>query len=370
MSKVWVFFKLRLLQLRYDKTALFFSYFLPIVLLMGIGYPIELANNKTISLYYDDQVNSDKTKKFLDYLEGHELIGLIQYKGKVEDFAANTTNSKLKHLLQILPVVESDAQNEYSSSDIESSIVFDARVELLSGKNIDEKIQRYALSEIINNFKRSNKSFIHTKTLPFSSGYSYLSILLPGLIGMTLLTIGLNGFGGVLVSESFAGLFNNIKTINASPIPFLTGLFLTRLLISYTVAAALYLVGVLMFELATEVDYFLLFLIISLGCVSFLGLGLVIAVLSPSANAFSGIVSFVQIPFVLFSGVFFSTTAFPDWLQLGTQFIPLTHLNTAMKAILFDDVSLFEISKISKEIMVMSLWCVATVVLGWKKFKW
>ena len=52
---------------------------------------------------------------------------------------------------------------------------------------------------------------------------SYLVTLLPGLIGMTLLIIGLNGFGAVLIEEEHHGLYKNIKTIDVSPLPFLAG---------------------------------------------------------------------------------------------------------------------------------------------------
>ena len=58
--------------------------------------------------------------------------------------------------------------------------------------------------------------------------------MLPGLIGMTLLIVALNGFGGVLIEERDHGLFKNIKTIDASPVAFLTGLFVSRLLSSAT----------------------------------------------------------------------------------------------------------------------------------------
>ncbi|MEJ2418736.1 MAG: hypothetical protein P8Y45_17750 [Exilibacterium sp.] len=40
--------------------------------------------------------------------------------------------------------------------------------------------------------------------------------------------IGLKGFGDVLIKEKHEGLFKNIKTIDASPVPFLSGLFLSR----------------------------------------------------------------------------------------------------------------------------------------------
>jgi len=366
MNKVWIFFKLRMVQLRYDKTALFFSYFLPIILLTGIGYPIEMAGNKSIDVHLYDQLNNSVSKSLIDYLHDHHLVKLVAHLDYPEDFKSSIKANRFNHFIMIKSVDTTSSAKEipaFSDKNI--------KVVLYSDDANTHKVQSLAIGNILNHyFYSEKKSVVVEKYLSAGTIGSYIVTLLPGLIGMTLLTVGLNGFGGVLIVEYNGGLFRNIKTMDASPIPFLAGLFLSRLFISYTVAAALYIVGVLMFGLSTNVDFLLLLVVVTLGCISFLGIGLVIAVFSKSVSAFNGIVNFVNIPFVVFSGVFFSTAAFPDWLQIGTQVIPLTHMNMAVKAILFEGVDIAHLGQISKELIVLSLWCFATVLLGVKKFKW
>lgn len=365
MNKTWIFFKLRLLQLRYDKTALFFSYILPVLLLMGIGYPMEMMNKAEISVEYIDQVNSPASSELIATLEANEKLNLESYEGTVP-FDEAIRENEVTHLLVI------DQAQE--ASDSEGSVRIPAlnglTLHLYANDQAEHFIESKALAQIISEMFDAGHPDVKASTVDTGSITSYIVTLLPGLMGMTLLIIGLNGFGGVLIEESHEGLFKNIKTIDASPIPFLSGLLLSRLVVSYSVAAALFVIGIFMFGLNAKVDFLLALVVLTLGCVAFLGIGLVIAVFSPSVNSFNGIVNFVEIPFLVFSGVFFSITAFPEWLQLVAKAIPLTHMNSALQSIIFDGVSVASISSISTELSVLFAWCVATLWLGWKKFAW
>ena len=364
MTKTWIFFKLRMLQLRYDKTALFFSYILPVLLLMGIGYPMEIMNKAEITLHYIDQAKSENSRKILDYLSNNNMVDLIQDQDP-EPYQERIKSNNLQQLLLI------KAKSAETTGVTQSSTDSQIDVSLLTNSEASNVINNQALTSIVNNYFTQGKApAVTQQQLSTGSVTSYITILLPGLIGMTLLIVGLNGFGGVLIEEAHEGLFRNIKTIDASPIPFLSGLLLSRILVSYSIALALYLIGVFMFGLNGQIDLLAFLLVITLGCTAFLGVGLVIAVLSPSVNAFNGIVNFVELPFIVFSGVFFSLSAFPEWLQMITQLIPLTHMNTALQAVMFDGVGITNLAAIGKEIMVLLLWCAGSLYIGWKKFKW
>lgn len=364
MNKTWIFFKLRMLQLRYDKTALFFSYLLPVLLLTGIGYPVEMMNKAEIPLAYIDNLDTDHSREFVSKLAADEMVEMISL-SHPDKALAEVKDSKRDHLLIIDS--RSTAQPEGTEHTLHNNQL---KLSLFANDQADSRIESKALASIIEEHIAGHEVAVDQTTLKSGSVSSYISTLLPGLMGMTLLIIGLNGFGGVLIEEAHEGLFKNIKTIDASPIPFLSGLLLSRLLVSYTVAAALFVIGVTMFNLNHRVDVALMLFMLTLGCIAFLGIGLVIAVLSPSVNSFNGIVNFVEIPFLVFSGVFFSITAFPEWLQYVAKAIPLTHMNNALHAIIFEGVGMLQIHQLSTEIAVLGMWCLGTLLLGWYKFKW
>lgn len=360
MKKTWIFFKLRLAQLKYDKTALFFCYAFPILLLMAIGYPMQMRGAPKITLHYIDEVKNQNSKELLTYLSQHPFVELEEYTDtKIDAHKAIEINS-VKHFLRIHFLDKKNSDSEKAPLQYQ-----------LNRNNIDDNIiENIALEGILNKFFNKNSIVLTEKVIAGGQFTTYIATLLPGLIGMTLLIIGLNGFGSVLIEEEHRGLFKNIKAIDASPVSFLSGLFLSRMLVSYSVAVALFLIGVFVFHINTNVNYILLGLIITLGCIAFLGLGLVISVLSPSVAAFNGIVNFVQMPFIVLGGVFVAISSFPEWLQLLSKAIPLTHMNIAMQKLMFEAVGFHNINEISVEISILITWCIITLFISHLKFRW
>lgn len=367
MNKVWIFFKLRILQLRYDKAALFFSYILPVLLLMGIGYPMEMLNNAEISVNYVDNVKTKSSEMVISKINASTKINLEKYDTSV-NYQDAIRDNEIKNMLVIGG--SADVLDVNGTKPEFTSVLGGLTLHLYSNDQSENVIESKALARMFDEMFSVASPEIEVSIIKSDSISSYIVTLLPGLMGMTLLIIGLNGFGAVLIEEAHEGLFRNIKTIDASPIPFLSGLLLSRLLVSYTVASALFLIGIFMFGLNYRIDLILFLLVLTLGCIAFLGIGLVIAVFSPSVNSFNGIVNFVEIPFVVFSGVFFSIKGFPDWLQVISNLIPLTHMNSALQSIIFDGTSLATIGNISTEVMLLLSWCLITLIIGWKKFRW
>jgi len=257
MNKIWVFFKLRMLQFRYDKTALFFCYCLPVIMLTGIGYPIEMASKKSIELHYADHLNSNKSRALVNYLDNQQLVNVVSHNGEIGDFKNSLKSNEFSHFLSIGPI---GAENSATEPNVFQGGELD--VALYSDDTSEHLIQSMAIGNMLHKFFNAAKAqpFVeqHLQARPISS---YIAILLPGLISMTMLTIGLGGFGAVLIGEFSSGIFKNIKTIDASPVPFLAGLFLSRIFACYTMAAALYIIGIFIFDLPDNIDFFIQLLI-------------------------------------------------------------------------------------------------------------
>lgn len=350
MSRAWIFFKLRMLQLKSDRTALFFCYVLPVLLLLSIGYPLQMKGDPRVTVYYTDTVHSASGQALLEYLQQQPLLTVKEYlDGGTPPRIALQSNS-IKHYLRI----------QASGYELHANSLVENRVENLALQGI---LERYLGSQ-------QQPAGLTTQMVASESVPSYIATLLPGLIGMTLLIIGMGGFGAVLITEGQHGLHRNIKTIDVSPLPFLAGLFASRLLISYSVAVALLVLAVLVFDISLHINYLLLGYIITLGCVAFLGLGLLLSTLSPSVSAFNGIANFVQMPLIVLGGVFFSISTFPSWLQSIASLLPLTQFNLAVRGVLFESVGFANIAQLYPQIIALLLWSAATLLLARWRFKW
>ena len=73
-----------------------------------------------------------------------------------------------------------------------------------------------------------------------------------------------------------------------------------------------------------------------LGALAFAGLGLLVASRARTVEGVSGLMNVVMMPMWIGSGVFFSTSRFPELVQPAIQLLPLTAVIDALRAIMLD----------------------------------
>ena len=83
--------------------------------------------------------------------------------------------------------------------------------------------------------------------------------------------------------------------------------------------------------------------VIVVGALSFAGLGTLLASRAKTLETMSGLINLCTMPMLLLSGVFFSTSRFPDVMQPFIRLLPLTALNDALRAIMGDGASLLAV---------------------------
>lgn len=354
MKKTWTFFKLRMKQLKSDKTGLFFAYVFPVLLLLGIGYPLQMMGNNKIKLAYAQIDESAETRAVVAGLSKQPMIALTRFDGSLEAADRAVARNEIAHFAVI------------RGATAEQGV----RIDLQSNSLAENEVGALALTGLLQDARGGEKIGLSRHRIAVSAQASYLAVLLPGVIGMTLLIIGLGGFGAVLIEEEHQGLFKNLKTIDISPMSFISGLFFSRMLVAYTVAAALVAISVLVFGISSDINIPLLLLVVTLGSATFLGLGLMISSFSKSVIAFNGIVNFVQLPLVILGGVFFSIAGFPLWLRRIAELLPLTEFNSAVRDLIFGSVGFNNVSELYPELAVLGVWAVVTLLLAGWKFRW
>lgn len=359
MKKTWTFFKLRMKQLKSDKTGLFFAYVFPVLLLLGIGYPLQMMGNNKIKLAYAQIDESVETRAVVAGLSKQPMIALTRFDGSLEAANRAVARNEIAHFAVIRGATAGQATTGQ-----------DVRIDLHSNSLAENEVGALALAGLLQDARGGEKIALSRHRIAVSAQASYLAVLLPGIIGMTLLIIGLGGFGAVLIEEEHQGLFKNLKTIDISPMSFISGLFFSRMLVAYTVAAALVAISVLVFGISSDINIPLLLLVVTLGSATFLGLGLMISSFSKSVIAFNGIVNFVQLPLVILGGVFFSIAGFPLWLRRIAELLPLTEFNSAVRDLIFGSVGFNNVSELYPELAVLGVWAVVTLLLAGWKFRW
>ena len=175
-------------------------------------------------------------------------------------------------------------------------------------------------------------------------GSRYVDFLIPGLLGMNVMSTGMWGIGYVIVENRQKKL---LKRLAATPMR------RSHFLLSFAVVRSLFLAlevpfllgfGVLAFGIPIRGSIATLALVTVAGAVAFAGLGLLVAARAQNVQTVSGLINLVMMPMMLMSGVFFSSEHFPAFLQPLVKALPLTVLNDSLRVVMNDGGSLVAVA--------------------------
>jgi ABC-type multidrug transport system permease subunit len=198
-------------------------------------------------------------------------------------------------------------------------------------------------------------------------GQRYVDFLLPGLLGMNLMSGGVWGVGWALVLMRTRKL---LKRFAATPMrrgDLLLSFVLFRVVVSLFEAFFLLLFGILAFHLWPRGSFAALAALVVLSALSFAGVGLLIASRAQNSQSAAGLMNLVTLPMFLLSGVFFPAGNFPDWMQPFVKALPLTALNDALRAVILDARPL---ASLPLEISVLAAWGLLSFFAALRIFRW
>lgn len=196
---------------------------------------------------------------------------------------------------------------------------------------------------------------------------NYAAFLLPGLIGLNLLTMGLFSVGMVTVSYREKGKFRRLAV---TPLPkwvFLGGQVLHRLTLVVIQAALMLIAGWLAFGIRNEGSYVSLALIVALGTACFMAMGFALSSFAETAESYAAISNLCFFPMMLLSGVYFTLDSAPRWLQGAVIALPLSPYLKALRGVFNDGAGLGEHTW---GLLLVGLWTASAFTLAVKRFRW
>lgn len=185
------------------------------------------------------------------------------------------------------------------------------------------------------------KNPVETSVRNFTEpGSRYIDFLIPGLLGMNLMSGGMWGIGFVIVEMRNKKLLKRLIATPMRKSDFLLSAMTSRLTLMLVEVALLLVFGRLIFKMAILGSIAAIVITGVFGAVSFAGLGLLVASRAQKIETVSGLMNLVMLPMFVLSGVFFSSERFPQSLQPFIKALPLTALNDAFRAVILEGASL------------------------------
>jgi ABC-type multidrug transport system permease subunit len=196
---------------------------------------------------------------------------------------------------------------------------------------------------------------------------NYAAFLLPGLLGLNLLSMGLFSVGMVNVSYREKGKF---RRLGVTPLPkwiFLMGQILHRLTVTFLQAALMLLLGRFAFGIANQGSYLLLATVMALGTGCFMAMGFALAGFAQTSEGYAALSNVFFFPMTFLSGVYFTLDSAPRWMQQAVIVLPLAPFLKALRAVFNDGAGL---AGHGAGMAIVAAWTAGCFLVALKRFKW
>ena len=198
-------------------------------------------------------------------------------------------------------------------------------------------------------------------------GKRYIDFLVPGLLGFGIMSSSIWGLGWVIVQMRMGKLLRRLAATPMRRGDFLLAFATGRLILAFL--EVLFFLGFarLIFDVRVAGSTLTFVVWALLGALCFGGLSALVASRAQNSETASGLMNLVTLPMTVVSGVFFSASHFPGWLQPLLRALPLTALIDGLRAISIDGAG---VAALGGPALVLGVWGVGSFVLALRLFRW
>lgn len=339
-----------------DRTAIFFSLFLPILIMSVFGV-MDFEGAVDVKLGIVDHANNQVSESFVKGLLEVESLTITE--GELETELKETEDGN-RDLVLVIPEGFGTSK---STQKIETYYNEEAKTNVMVGTTIINQ----ALDGYTHQISKTPYLFELDSKPVASKGFGYIDYLLPGIVGMGIMFMSVMGVVGVIVNWREQGVLRRLLATPVSPTTIITSQVITRLTIAVLQAFIIIGLGLVAFDLSITIDPLLILLFVVMGGVIFLNFGFALSGVANSQNTVMALTNIVIMPQLFLSGLFFPREGFPDFLQKVSKYLPLSYLNDALRGTMIDGSSLVELKSI---LFGLTVWMVITFFAATKMFKW
>jgi len=320
-----------------DRTALFFSLLLPLLLMVIFGF-LNFGSFGRVDLGVVDDATSADSARFIAALSEVRTLRVVRVS------EAEATRRLRRSELDLALVLPSDFRIVPARAG--ASV---PRVRLYENEASPQEaaVGAAIITETINriSFAVSGSAPVLEIAREAISGVRlrYVDFLVPGILGLSVMQIGVFSVAFGLVIQKQRGVLRRLMATPLDPKRFLAAHTLMRLVLAAAQVAILLVVAFLLFRVVIVGSLLDLFAVALIGAVPFLMQGFALAGWAKTDNQAAPLANLITLPQFFLSGVFFSKEAAPEAIRPLTDLLPLTLFNDALREISTQGASFWDV---------------------------
>ncbi|MEA2646806.1 MAG: type transport system permease protein [Chloroflexota bacterium] len=348
-----------------NRSAMFFSLLVPLMIMVIFGLLNLGANNISETVGVVDNAHNDSSKQVIESLQRVTLLKLRM--GDEEPERAALQKGE-RALVLVLPKAMGEAPKTEQGAP--------APVEITIYTN-KAKPQDAAIAQAIVIQQLDQASFgalgapggvYHPKfqDLP-GQNQTYTDFLVPGIIALSIMQTGIFSVAFAFVEQKQNGVLRRLMATPMKVTEFLGAQVTTRLIMASAQVAVLLIVGLVAFHFHLTGNILELMVAAIMGSAIFIAFGFAIAGFAKNEQVVPAIANIAVLPMMFLSGIFFSRENMPGWLHAISNLLPLTYVTDAIRSISLDGLHLWNIAG---DLLGMTVWLVIMVALAVRFFRW
>lgn len=159
----------------------------------------------------------------------------------------------------------------------------------------------------------------------------WYNLVLPGILAFSILSAGLFAVSGHLTSMKQRNILDRMLVTPMPPIALLSAIVVIRMVIVFVSTLITLGVGIVVFSLQFDVDWFRYVIFVICATLGTMGLGTIIALLVRRPSSASSLANVLAMVMMFFAGIYFPVEFMPAFLRTVSKALPLTHMANAMR---------------------------------------
>ena len=340
-----------------DRQAIFWTFFLPLLLMVILGV-LNFGNLGAVNLGVVDQARNEASRGLVANLEEIESFDLFNNGTKDHEIEALSDGDR--DLVLVIP-----PNFAGSGGPVTVQMFFNAGQtrEAQVGKAVVRQIldqMTFAVTDVPGRFTIDAQP-VDSRNLRF------IDFLMPGIVAMSIMQMGLFSVAFSFVQLKNRGILRRLLATPVHPASFLFGQVFTRLTVSILQTLVLIGVAVVFFSVDITGNMASILLLALLGGGVFVSLGFAVSGWAKSEEVAAPLANVIALPMMFLSGVFFPRSAMPAALESVTGYLPLTYLIDALRNVAIDGEALWTQGW---NILGLAIWLAMSFLVAVRLFRW
>jgi ABC-2 type transport system permease protein len=362
-NTIWRLNVEQLKRLSRDKTAMFFTFLFPLIFLFVFGSLNRGNNDLSLDIAVLNKSDTAFAKQFVDETKNNKSLKVNDKITTLDDARERLGRGEIDSILE-LPAEFGKTNEKGLPSG--KAIVYYEEASPQAGQTFGA-IMNAVIDGINTKLVPAEKPFSVEQQAAKTTTLKPFDYVFSGLIGFSILSMGLFGLANGLPSDKKAGYLRRLRATPLRASQLILSTMLNYLLIGLLSIAIMMVVGILMFDFQMKGDWVNFTVFVGLGTIVMLGFGLAIGGWAKNEIQAAPLTQIIAMPMMFLSGSFFPRFLMPEWLQVISTFLPLTPIIDGARLIMTEGRTLLELGP---QLGLMALWGLVIYFIAFKVFRW